>query len=167
MLEKEYGLQWDKLKEAPTKLKEKTEALTTQERLLETTQWLSNATKERSELLDEQNRIVERSMVVLGKVQKTYQTRTMDYEVQAMTTTTLIQRLKKEKEVTKDKVKMSINHIQMIIGGTRERMREQFVVPRQSGINGQSKQLSSRFSVLMLKIGRKLTTTSSIWMKKV
>ena len=106
-------------------------------------------------------------MVVLGKAQKTYQTQTMDYEVQAMTATTLIQRLKKEKEVTEDKVKMSINHIQMIIGGQRERMREQVVVPRQSGINGQSRQLSSRFSVLMLKIGRKLTTTSTIWMKKV
>ena len=87
------------MKEVCAELKEKMEALTTQEKLLEkrTVQLLTEAAKERSELLNSQNEIIEQSWLVLEKVQTTYQTRISDYEVQPTGAVTLIKQLKKDK----------------------------------------------------------------------
>ena len=90
-----------------------------------TTKLLEEAAKERMDLLLEHNQVVARSKVILDKVQTTYQTRIMDYEVQATTMTMLIKQLKKEKEATEDKVKMGIKRIWMIIEGRREWMRSE------------------------------------------
>mgnify|MGYP006889230798 CR=1 FL=1 len=47
----------------------------------------------------------------------------MNYEVKVTTTANLIKHLKKEKEATKDKVKMGIKRIRVIIVAWRERMK--------------------------------------------
>ena len=60
---------------------------------------------------------------MLDKVQTTYQTRIMDYEVQALTVATQIKQLKKEKEAVEEKIKMGINRIQMIVGAWKDRMK--------------------------------------------
>ena len=72
-LETDYDRQQDKLMQARAKLKQKTEALTMQEKLLEerTTQLLTDVAKERLEMLDTQNQITEQSQMVLEKVQTT------------------------------------------------------------------------------------------------
>ena len=63
-----------------------------QEKLLEerTILLLTDTVKERAEILDTQNQLIERSWSVLEKVQITYQTPIQNYEVQEMATTTLI-----------------------------------------------------------------------------
>ena len=46
----------------------------------------------------------------------------MNYEAQPVAATTLIKQLKKEKEATKERVKMCIKRVYMIVGARRARM---------------------------------------------
>ena len=63
---------------------------------------------------------VGRAKMVLDRVQTTYQTKLMEYEIQATATTDLIKQLKNEKEAIEDKVKMGIQRIRMIVGAWRD-----------------------------------------------
>ena len=115
-LEKEYDRQRDKLKDARTEVKDKTEALAKKEKVLEEimAKLLADAAKERLELLTEQTRIIEWSKVELDKVWTTYQTQIMNYKVQA-TTAKLIKQVKQEKQAMKERVQMGIKRIRIIV----------------------------------------------------
>ena len=106
-------------------MKENTEALVDQGRMMveATTKVLEEASKERMELVSQHYQEVERSKMVLDRVQTTYQTKLMEYEVQATTTTNLIKQLKKEKEAMEDKVKMGIKRIWIIIRAWRDQIK--------------------------------------------
>ena len=105
-------------------VKEKTEALMMQERVFEetTAKILQDAAKERLKMLTEHNQIIEWSKEVLNKVQTTYQTQAMNYEVQAIVIAKLSKQLKQEKQATEERVKMGINRIRIIVRGRQERM---------------------------------------------
>ena len=124
-----YDSQQDKLKEAETKLKEKSEALTEQGRMMTetTTKVLEETTKERMELVSQHYNEVERSKVLLDRVQTTYQTNLMEYEIQVKATTNLIKQLKSEQEATDVKVKMGIKRIRMIVGAWRNQTKTRII----------------------------------------
>ena len=98
-------------------MKEKSEALSTQENLLgeRMMQLLLDVAKERSEMLNTQNQIIEHSRTTLGRVQTTYQTQFKDYEEQVATTVALIKQMKKDNKAAEDKVKMNIKRTRIII----------------------------------------------------
>ena len=122
----DYASQQDKLKEAGTKLKEKSEALTKQGRMMAetTTKVLEEAAKERVELMSQHYKEVERSKVLLDRVQKTYQTKLMEYEIQVKAAANLIKQLKTEKEAIDVKVQMGIERIRMIVRAWRDRTKQ-------------------------------------------
>ena len=95
----DYDRQQEKLKEARMELKEKMGALTDQGQMMaETTaKVLEEASKEIMELTSQNYQEVERSKMVLDKVQTTYQTKLMEYEVQATAAENLINQLKNKK----------------------------------------------------------------------
>ena len=102
-----------KLKEARSEVNEQVETLAAKDRMFkETTErLLEESPLERTRKLDEQNHLIERSKMVLDKVQTTYQTKEMSYEAQAEAAATLIKQLKKEKETIAERVEMGIKRI--------------------------------------------------------
>ena len=73
------------------------------------------------ELSSQHYQEVETSKMVLDRVQMIYQTRLMEYDVQEKAPANLIKQLKNEKEATKDKTKLGIKRIWMIVAAWRER----------------------------------------------
>ena len=59
--------------------------------------------------------------MVLDRVHTTYQTQLLDYGVQAHTTTALIKKLKENKKAAKDKSKLGVNRIRVIVPAWKER----------------------------------------------
>ena len=70
---------------------------------------LEEAVKERTELTMKHQEKVEWAKTNLDKVQTTYQSKLLEYEVQANATATLIKQLKDEKQATKDNTKLDID----------------------------------------------------------
>ena len=58
---------------------------------------------------------VERSKMAVDKVETTYQTKLMEYEIQVTATAKLIKNLENKKEATEDKVKMGIKRINRLL----------------------------------------------------
>ena len=102
-------------------LKEKSEALTDQGKVMVemTKKVMEEAAKERAELRSKHYEEVQRAKTVLDRLQTTYQTQFMEYEVQAKAVADLILQLKNEKEATEDKKKLFIKRIRMIIEAWR------------------------------------------------
>ena len=111
-----------KLKEARSEVNEQVETLAAKDRMFkETTErLLEESPLERTRKLDEQNHLIERSKMVLDKVQTTYQTQGTYYEAQTDVGATLIKKLKREKEAMEEKVSMDIKRIRIIVRGWRE-----------------------------------------------
>ena len=75
---------------------------------------LEEASRKGMELVSQHYQEIERSKKVLDRVQMTYQTKVMEYQIHATAATELIKNLKNEKGATEEKVKMGIKRIQMI-----------------------------------------------------
>ena len=67
---------------------------------------------------------VERSKMAVDKVETTYQTKLMEYEIQVKAAANLIKQLKTEKEAIDVKVQMGIERIRMIVRAWRDRTKQ-------------------------------------------
>ena len=72
-------------------------------------------------IVKNRNEAVQQAKMVLDRLQTTYQTQFMEYEVQAKAAAELIKQLKNAKEVTKDQMKLGIKRIRMIVEAWRDR----------------------------------------------
>ena len=84
------------------------------------TKVLEEALKERMELTTQHYRELERAKTILDRVQMTYQTKLMEYDVQATAVADLIKQLKNKKATTEDRVKMGIGRLWMLVGAWRD-----------------------------------------------
>ena len=109
-LEKEYDRQWERLKEAQEKVKDKAKSLMLQEKIFEETKvkMREEAKKEKDKLLEDHVQILGRSREVLTKVQTMYKTQLATYEVEATTMAQEIKLLKQEKHAMEEKTEMGI-----------------------------------------------------------
>ena len=82
---------------------------------------LEEAARDRMELNRQHYEERERAKMALNRVQTTYQTQFLEYEVQAQATAGLIKKLKEEKQVAEDKSKMGLSRIYAIVLAWKER----------------------------------------------
>ena len=101
------------MKEVRTELAKKMETLVDEQKMMVASmaKRLDEAATKRMELIVKHHEEVEQAKTVLDKVQMTYQTKLMEYEVLATAVADLIKQLKNEKEATEDKTKLSIKTI--------------------------------------------------------
>ena len=91
-------------------LTKKTKMLEDQQKMMVemTAKVMEEVAKERTELTSKHYEEMERARKVFNRVQMTYQTKLIRYEVQAMATANLIKQLKDEKHATNDITKLGI-----------------------------------------------------------
>ena len=157
------------MKEVQTELAKETEMLAEEQRaVISTTKMLEEVARERTQLTAKHYDELEQAKMALDRVQTTYQTKLLDYDVQAQATTTLIKKMKDEKQATEDSIKLGVEQIQMIVTAWKNRMKTNIDdCAGKCGINGRSKRQNYKFSESMRKIGRRMATISTRWMMKV
>mgnify|MGYP000099516629 CR=1 FL=1 len=76
---------------------------------------LEEAVREKTQLFAKHYDELKRAKMALDRVQTTYQTKLVEYEVQAKATTALIKQLKDKKQATENNMKLGIKRIQLIV----------------------------------------------------
>ena len=130
-------------------LAKKTETLAKEQKLTVASmvKILEEAATEWTELTKKHYEEVEQAKMVLDKVQTTYQTKLQDYEVQAKVTTTLMKKLKGEKQATKDGTKLGVERIQMMVSPWKDRTKTIYIIVQwQCGTNGRNKWQNFKYS---------------------
>ena len=120
------------LKEAQTELAKKTKVLTEEKtKVMATTKLLEETAKEKLELNRKHYEDAKLVKLVLNKLQTTYQHQVIEYERQAQSTAVVIQRLKSEKQVAEENVKLRMEWIRSVMAAWRNRTKtriEDFLV---------------------------------------
>ena len=103
----DFDQQQEKLKEVRTELSKKTETMAEEQtRVVATAKMLEDVAQERMESTKKHYYEVERAKMVLDKLQTIYQTKLLEYEVQAQDTTTILKKLKDEKQASENSTKL-------------------------------------------------------------
>ena len=97
-------------------LAKKTKALAEEQRtVVSTAKMLDEVAKERIKFTTKHYDELERAKMALDRVQTTYQTKFLDYEVQAQATAALIKKMKDEKQAGEDSINLGMERIRMIV----------------------------------------------------
>ena len=103
----DFDQQQEKLKEVRTELSKKTETMAEEQtRVVATAKMLEDVAQERMESTKKHYYEVERAKMVLDKLQTIFQTKLLEYEVQAQDTTTILKKLKDEKQASENSTKL-------------------------------------------------------------